>query len=84
MDASGSGAPGPSVSIDATGDETAFWSEGGSLYGSFRASAADQWDSSQEVDCQPSADICYTAYQPRAVITDSGNAFAVWLEPERA
>jgi hypothetical protein len=81
MDASGAGAPGPSVGIDATGDETAFWSGGGSLYGSFRASAADQWDSSQEVDCQGlNADICFSTYQPRAVMTGSGNAFAVWLE----
>ena len=80
MDAPGAGAPNPSVSIDATGDETAFWSSGGSVYGSFRASAADQWDSSQEVDCQPSADVCFFSYQGRSVITDSGKAFAVWLE----
>jgi hypothetical protein len=69
------------VAIDGAGDEAALWIADGSVYGSFRASGADRWDGGQQVDCQgPNADVCFATYQPRAVITAPGKAFAVWLE----
>jgi hypothetical protein len=71
----------PSVAINASGDETALWSEGGSLFGSFRAHDADDWDESREVDCQDeNADTCFFTSQSRTVITAPGKALAVWLE----